>query len=134
MGSFCPASLSLQDLTDRGEPDCRAWVRKSSTKEPVFQPSVVLARRPGHDLATPERRPANATPLLVTYSLVHTATIGTLVAAELELLATFRRPHFTIRLHTDSDQEASRLLDALGPTEENPYNREVQQRRGPGPR
>jgi hypothetical protein len=71
---------------------------------------------------------------LVTYSLVHAATPGTLVAAGFELLATFRRPHFTIRLHTDSDHEASRLLETLGPAEENPYNRAVQQRRGPGPR
>jgi hypothetical protein len=55
--------------------------------------------------------------------------VGTLVAAGFELLATFRRPHFTIRLHTDSAAEASRLLDAIGPTEANPYNRDVRQRR-----
>jgi hypothetical protein len=66
---------------------------------------------------------------LVTYSLIHAAMVGTLVAAGFELLATFRRPHFTIRLHTDSAAEASRLLDAMGPTEANPYNRDVQQRR-----
>jgi hypothetical protein len=66
---------------------------------------------------------------LVSYSLIHAAMVGTLVAAGFELLATFRRPHFTIRLHTDSAAEASRLLDAMGPTEANPYNRDVQQRR-----
>jgi hypothetical protein len=33
---------------------------------------------------------------LVTYSLVHAVRVGTLIAAGFELLATFRRPHFTI--------------------------------------
>ena len=71
---------------------------------------------------------------LVTYPLVHTARAGTLAAAGFELLATFRRPHFTIRLDSDSTAEASRLLEAMGHPEENPYNAEVQQRRGTGPR
>ncbi|MGH3400967.1 MAG: hypothetical protein ACRDRJ_00345 [Streptosporangiaceae bacterium] len=70
---------------------------------------------------------------LVTYPVVHAATVGSLVAAGFEVLATFRRPHFTIRLRTDSDAEASRLLQALGTAQENPYNGEVQRRRGPRP-
>lgn len=70
---------------------------------------------------------------LVTYPLVHAVTVGTLAAAGFEIIATFRRPHFTIRLRTDSDAEASRLLDVLGPVQENPYNGEVQRRLGPRP-
>lgn len=70
---------------------------------------------------------------LITYPLVHVATVGRLASAGFEVLATFRRPHFTIRLPTDSDAEASRLLDALGPANENPYNDEVHSRRGPRP-
>lgn len=67
---------------------------------------------------------------LVTYPLVHAVPVWTLASAGFEVLATFRRPHFTIRLRTDSDAEASRLLEALGPAQENPYNADVQ-RRGP---
>jgi len=70
---------------------------------------------------------------LVTYPLVHAVTVGALASAGFEVLATFRRPHFTIRLRTDADAEASRLLDALGTAQENPYNGEVQRRRGPRP-
>lgn len=66
---------------------------------------------------------------LVTYTLVHAATLGTLAAAGFEVLATFRRPHFTIRLRTDSDAEASRLLEAMGSAEVNPYSRDAPQRR-----
>ena len=69
---------------------------------------------------------------LVTYSLVHAVTAGTLASAGFEVLATFRRPHFTIRLRTDSNAEASQLLEALGPAQENPYNVDVQ-RQGPRP-
>lgn len=68
---------------------------------------------------------------LVTYPLVHAVTVGRLAFSGFEVLATFRRPHFTIRLRTDSDAEASGLLDALGPAHENPYNDEVHRRRGP---
>jgi hypothetical protein len=67
---------------------------------------------------------------LVTYEQVHMATIQALIDAGFGLLASFRRPHFTIRLADDSDDEAARLLDALGPANENPYNRAVRQRRG----
>ena len=70
---------------------------------------------------------------LVTYPLVHVVTVGTLASAGFEVLATFRRPHFTVRLRTDADVEASRLLDALGPAHENPYNEHVQRLRGPSP-
>jgi hypothetical protein len=71
---------------------------------------------------------------LVTYPLIHAPSVGTLVAARFELLATFRWPHFTIRLDGDSVAEAIRLLDAIGPAEENPYNGEVRQRRVERPR
>jgi hypothetical protein len=65
----------------------------------------------------------------VTYPLIHAPSVGTLVAARFELLATFRRPHFTIRLDGDSVAEAIRLLDAIGPAEENPYSGGIRQRR-----
>ena len=69
---------------------------------------------------------------LITYTLVHAVTDSILAPAGFEVLATFCRPHFTIRLRTDSDAEASQLLEALGPAQENSYHADVQ-RRGPSP-
>lgn len=37
---------------------------------------------------------------LVTYPLVHAVPVRALASAGIEVLATFRRPHFTIRLRT----------------------------------
>jgi hypothetical protein len=67
---------------------------------------------------------------LVTYEQVHTPVAQALLDAGFVLLDSFRRPHFTIRLVDDSPGEASRLLDALGPPHQNPYNRTVRQRPG----
>jgi hypothetical protein len=71
---------------------------------------------------------------LVTYPVVYAAGVGAVVAAGFELLPTFRRPHFTIRLDGDSTAEVRRLLEAMGQPEDNPYNAEVRQRRRTGPR
>ena len=67
---------------------------------------------------------------LVTDEHVHTPTVEALQNAGFVLLDTFRRPHFTVRLANDSPDEATGLLSAIGPAEENPYNRAVRQRRG----
>jgi len=61
---------------------------------------------------------------------VHAPEAQTLLDAGFVLLDSFRRPHFTIGLVDDSPAEASRLLNALGPPIENPYNRAASQRRG----
>src|SRR5947207_3119498 len=39
---------------------------------------------------------------LMSYRLVHMPTVGALVDAGFELLPTFRRPHFTVLLHSDT--------------------------------
>ncbi len=70
---------------------------------------------------------------LLTYEQVHTPVAQALLDAGFVLLDSFRRPHFTIRLMDDSPDEASRLLRALGPPRENPYNRTVRQRLGERP-
>ena len=123
----------------RGGPDTVSLLRSHARRTqrlyrldgvPLFGISVFAAL----DAEGPASRDGLLAGRLVTYPLVHTVRVGTLAAAGFELLATFRRPHFTIRLATDSTAEASRLLEAMGHPEENPYNAEVQQRRGTGPR
>ena len=59
---------------------------------------------------------------MATYRMVHTPTVSRLSEAGFELLPTFGRPHYTIRLATDEKDELSGLLEALGPAEANPYH------------
>jgi hypothetical protein len=66
---------------------------------------------------------------LTTYALVHLPTVGALAAAEAELLPTFGRPHFTLRLASDEPQEVAQLLAALGPPQVNPYHGGPRRRR-----
>lgn len=54
------------------------------------------------------------------YRVVHLPLAGRLREAGFELLGSFRRPHFTVRLGTLD--ELPRLLDALGRAEPNPYH------------
>lgn len=56
------------------------------------------------------------------YRVVHLPTVGQLAAAGFELLPSFRRPHYTVRLADDSEGTLKTLLDALGPAEANPYH------------
>jgi hypothetical protein len=56
---------------------------------------------------------------LVSYPLVYTPTVGELVDAGFDLLATFGRPHFTVVVASPAD--APRLLTALGPLRPNRY-------------
>jgi hypothetical protein len=107
--------------------------RNAFTVSTVFHCSASRCS-PRSTLEGPGSRDGLLAGRLVTYPLVHTVRVGTLAAAGFELLATFRRPHFTIRLDSDSTAEASRLLEAMGYPEENPYNAEVRQRRGTTPK
>ena len=59
---------------------------------------------------------------LVSYRLVHLPTVGSLVEAGFELLPTFRRPHFTLILSSDTELDLRRLLNALGSPHVNPYH------------
>ena len=59
---------------------------------------------------------------MATYRMVHTPTVGRLTEAGFELLATFGRPHYTVRLARDDNDEFARLLAALGPIGANPYH------------
>ncbi len=56
------------------------------------------------------------------YRVVHLPTVGQLAASGFDLLPSFRRPHFTVRLVDDGDRSLTRLLDALGPAGANPYH------------
>lgn len=58
---------------------------------------------------------------MVSYRDVHLPTAGALLDAGFELLPTFNRPHYTLRVATIQDEELSRLLHTLGPAERNPY-------------
>jgi hypothetical protein len=53
------------------------------------------------------------------YRVVHLPRVGQLRAG-FDLLPTFKRPHFTVRLQ--SPDEVPRLLSALGNAEPNPYH------------
>jgi hypothetical protein len=59
---------------------------------------------------------------LVTYRWIHTPPERRLIDAGFTLLPTFGRPHFTVVLGSDSDDELGRLQRALGPRIENPYH------------
>jgi hypothetical protein len=56
------------------------------------------------------------------YRVVHLPTVHRLVVAGFELLPSFRRPHFTVRLDGDDDENLTHFLDALGPADTNPYH------------
>ena len=63
-----------------------------------------------------------------TYRAVHTPTVGQIEEAGFSLLATFARPHYTLRLRDASRDEVERLLATLGPPRENPYHPLVERR------
>lgn len=56
------------------------------------------------------------------YSLVHLPSVERVRDAGFELLPSFGRPHFTLRLQTAEAEELAGLLDALGPARPNPYH------------
>lgn len=56
------------------------------------------------------------------YRIVHLPTVGQLVSAGFDLLPSFRRPHYTVRLEKDDDSILATLLNALGPERANPYH------------
>jgi hypothetical protein len=56
------------------------------------------------------------------YRVVHLPTVGQLAAAGFELLPSFRRPHFTVRLEDDGERSVTLLLATLGPPGANPYH------------
>jgi hypothetical protein len=123
----------------RGGPDSVSLLRSHARRThrlycldgaPLWGISVFVAL----DTDGPASREGLLANRLVTYPLVHAPTFGALAAAGFELIATFRRPHFTVRLSGDSTAETGRLLEALGRPEENPYNGQVRQLRGESPR
>lgn len=59
---------------------------------------------------------------LASYRTVHLPTVAQLSEARFDLLPTFNRPHFTLRLAGISDAELDWLLAALGPGRDNPYH------------
>jgi hypothetical protein len=66
--------------------------------------------------------PASLDPLLrrfASYRVVHLPYMGQLRDAGFDLLPTFKRPHFTVRLQSPDD--VLPLLTALGNAEPNPY-------------
>lgn len=56
------------------------------------------------------------------YRVVHLPTVSDVTVAGFDVLPSFRRPHFTVRLDDADDPTLSRLLDALGPARPNPYH------------
>lgn len=60
---------------------------------------------------------------LMTYRVVHLTTVAALTEAGFSLLATGRRPHYTVALDSDSEEDLGRLLDRLGAPQHNQYHR-----------
>ena len=56
------------------------------------------------------------------YRVVHLPRAGQLRAARFELLPSFGRPHFTVRVGDDGPVELGRLFEALGREEPSPYH------------
>jgi hypothetical protein len=54
------------------------------------------------------------------FRMIYLPTAGQLRASGFELLATGRRPHYTVRLNRADGQELEKLLAALGPARANP--------------
>jgi hypothetical protein len=55
------------------------------------------------------------------YRVVHLPRTGQLRSAGFQLLPSFGRPHYTIRLEDDGQAGLTRLLDVLGPAHVNKY-------------
>ena len=66
---------------------------------------------------------------LASYEVVHMPSAATLFEGDLQLLPSFRRPHYTVSCASDSLDEAEHVLGLLGAPQENPYNPEVRRRR-----
>jgi hypothetical protein len=54
------------------------------------------------------------------FRTIYLPTVARLTGRGFELLPTGQRPHFTVRLRRDDDQELNRLQDALGALQPNP--------------
>ncbi len=66
---------------------------------------------------------------LASYEVVHVPSAADLVEGDLQLLPSFRRPHYTVAWASDSLDQAEHVLGLLRAPQENPYNREVRRRR-----
>ena len=119
----------------RGGPDTLSLIRSHARRmnrlycldgSPLWGVSVFGAL----DLVGRASRDGLLSGRLVTYEQVHMPIAQAVTDAGFVLLDSFRRPHLTLCLADDSVDEANRLLNALGPPQENPYNRAVRQRRG----
>ncbi|MEJ7582713.1 MAG: hypothetical protein WKF43_01255 [Acidimicrobiales bacterium] len=70
---------------------------------------------------TPDRQ--DLRPLLRdSYRVVHLPTVRDITVAGFDLLPSFRRPHFTVRLDDAESDTLRQLLGALGPARPNPYH------------
>jgi hypothetical protein len=105
---------SVEKLRDHGQRTHRAFAVDG---EPIWGISVFCAL---DDIG-----PASLEGLFrrfASYRVVHLPHVGELVAAGLDLLPSFGRPHYTLRLRGDVNLDLGRLLKALGPAEPNPYH------------
>lgn len=126
-------SLPLSTILVRGGPDNAALIRSHArrTHRLYCLDGVALfgiSAFGAIDQTGPASRDGLLLGRLSSYEWVHLPTMEALQSAGFAVLATFGRPHFTLRLGDDSSAEVARLLAVLGPAEENPYNREVRLR------
>jgi hypothetical protein len=110
----------------RGRPASLVGLRKHATRT---HDAYVLDGRPLWGVsvfcALDDIGPASLDALLrrfASFRVLHLPKVGDLRAAGFAMLPTFRRPHFTIALGTDSDDALTQLLTVLGTAERNPYH------------
>ena len=96
-------------LHNHAQRTARAW---SLDGQPLLGISVFAVLDGSLDALLRER--------FATFRTVYLPTVQGLVQAGFDLLATGRRPHFTVQLKTADEAERTRLLVALGPARDNP--------------
>lgn len=111
----------------RGGPDSVAKLARHAMRtgrayvldgEPLLGVSVFIAL----DDAGPASLDGLLSGRMETYRVVHTASVAAVRKAGFGLLATFRRPHYTLILPDTSQSTLGALAAALGPATANPYH------------
>jgi hypothetical protein len=115
-------------MTQHGREELRPYLRD---ERPPDNSIIVVRGGPSTlaKLAMHARRTQDAYGLdgllrrFASYRVVHLPHASQLRSAGFQLLPSFGRPHYTVRLAGDDQAELTRLLDVFGPVQANKYHR-----------
>ena len=116
---------SIEKLRSHARRTNRAWCLDGV---PLYGVSVFCAL----DEVGPASLQGLLSARLTTYRVVHLTTVAALAGAGFSLLPTGRRPHYTVALGSDGEDDLGRLLDRLGSSQDNRYH-QVRAERPEGP-